>query len=806
MEDFKQASNLDSGLIDEIVCKVKSEGLFDQFRRECLADVDTKPAYQNLQHRVESSVSLFLDEQKWDSQTNKNQLREKLRKLIAEKSFFEAGIGRIVDQVVNPKLNTNFVPKIEDVAYKLLGIEKPSMNMNLKLEIETDALLPIYELEQVSPDSDKSLSIPVRYQTPEECDGKNEDLESPAFEPIEPSFLESNDDMDISDDDATNDKSNNDDDDDVDNGQSNGFTSANIDEVKSNLSSISGLTSNDSNNSSYSNLRERSENNVIDTKDDNGNPSRKITDENRMAPEITIDSAEKLPLSENIISNTSDLNTSQDSVLSQVSSTSRLSIVTYNTRTGDGETDSVLETYHESSQNICPYGISEEAQMQKFNENSSSSNSLVIDTDNLSIDTFNSEKKVLITSFEGKFYDDKKCIDNVGNDAKMEDLEMEQKMYSHKLDSNESVDSKCKADSHADQSRQNVPFPTSSHRKKDSNRERSSRKDDHSTHKGPTSRQRSRSKDSNDGCGSSSHNESNINEQSTTNNRTNNISSKESEHVTSQYSSSEDTYREQVIIPNSQPVVIDQILTGNELDLTSFIGENRDDPVLSSIKQTFEQKIMKPKVAANIAEAKRLTKIRKQIERCNQKKLEKATVLAKQYIRTNASNMLDDTQGIEVEFVCVENRMGRNMSGPIISSPISKKIIDPISPHTTNMTTLKQVDEINSLKKNKYDEDDDDGDVNFVGFAASEVETAGISVTHLVNACSTIMSKTSKSIDNDTVDARPSKKLRECSIKQEGSPHIDDQVSSKKRYSNDDLFKPRPLLGGISRRRRGFDN
>lgn len=63
---------------------VKSEGLFDQFRRECLADVDTKPAYQNLQHRVESAVSLFLDKQTWSSQLNKNQLREKLRKLTTE--------------------------------------------------------------------------------------------------------------------------------------------------------------------------------------------------------------------------------------------------------------------------------------------------------------------------------------------------------------------------------------------------------------------------------------------------------------------------------------------------------------------------------------------------------------------------------------------------------------------------------------------------------------------------------------------------------------------------------------------------
>lgn len=66
------------------IISVKSEGLFDQFRRECLADIDTKPAYQNLHHRVEQSVSSFLDEQRWNPQMNKNQVREKLRKLITE--------------------------------------------------------------------------------------------------------------------------------------------------------------------------------------------------------------------------------------------------------------------------------------------------------------------------------------------------------------------------------------------------------------------------------------------------------------------------------------------------------------------------------------------------------------------------------------------------------------------------------------------------------------------------------------------------------------------------------------------------
>lgn len=71
-------------LIDSIVCEVKSQGVFDQFRRECMADVDTKPAYQNLRQRVESSVSNFLNEQDWKPELNKNQLRERLRRNITE--------------------------------------------------------------------------------------------------------------------------------------------------------------------------------------------------------------------------------------------------------------------------------------------------------------------------------------------------------------------------------------------------------------------------------------------------------------------------------------------------------------------------------------------------------------------------------------------------------------------------------------------------------------------------------------------------------------------------------------------------
>lgn len=353
--------------------------------------------------------------------------------VCCRKRFFETGIESIVDQVVNPKLTTNFGPKIEDVAYKFMGIEKPSLSMNLKLDIDTDMPLPVYDLEQVSPESDKSHESKYAarlntnsdgYHMHDDFDGKNEDLESPAFEPIEataehkfksePMEME-DDDMDISD---------------GDDAPINGFAISHNDEVKSNLSSISGLTSNDSNNSCEVNRDAENKIEVHDT-DKEADAVSSVAHENtmempesRIAPEITIDSAEKLPLSENIISNTNDFlidNMNQDSILSQVSSTSRLSIVTNNntaTQMGDADNEiSQTETGDCKSQSVpCPYGISEEAQMQKFNDSSSSSNNLIIDTDNMSANTSQLGKKDLITSFslreeikfegtERKFYD-----------------------------------------------------------------------------------------------------------------------------------------------------------------------------------------------------------------------------------------------------------------------------------------------------------------------------------------------------------------------------------------------------------------
>uniref|UniRef100_A0A2C9JDF1 BOD1/SHG1 domain-containing protein n=1 Tax=Biomphalaria glabrata TaxID=6526 RepID=A0A2C9JDF1_BIOGL len=118
--------NKDSEAIEEVINKVKSQGLFDQFRKECLADVDTKPAYHNLIQRVEKFVERFLNGQKWTSNVNKNQLRETLRRQLNNSGIMSIGVDRIIEQVVNPKILLGIKPRIDEAVCEHLGIDLKS--------------------------------------------------------------------------------------------------------------------------------------------------------------------------------------------------------------------------------------------------------------------------------------------------------------------------------------------------------------------------------------------------------------------------------------------------------------------------------------------------------------------------------------------------------------------------------------------------------------------------------------------------------------------------------------------------------
>ncbi|XP_018326199.1 biorientation of chromosomes in cell division protein 1-like 1 [Agrilus planipennis] len=192
----------DPRLIDHIVYELKAQGIFDQFRKECIADVDTKPAYQNLRQRVESNVTNFLNSQKWSAELNKNQVREMLRKDISESGFLETGVERIVDQVVNPKINTVFLPQVENVVYKFLGIEKPTSKEEttkeskdtkpLHINISQNDLLP-NDLEAISPESETTeKKNDQRFDSEKNDENKIDEDESPPFEPLEGSIPQTN--------------------------------------------------------------------------------------------------------------------------------------------------------------------------------------------------------------------------------------------------------------------------------------------------------------------------------------------------------------------------------------------------------------------------------------------------------------------------------------------------------------------------------------------------------------------------------------------------------------------------------------
>lgn len=266
---------------------------------------------------------------------------------VCRKRFFETGIERIVDQVINPKLNSNFAPKIGEVACKFLGMENKFKN--IKLEINADIEPATIELDQLSPESELSNIIPSSTNRNHvENIGKSFDLESPVFEPIKPTIEnhclkmnEKNDADDI-------------DDDDMDISDGDGISAHNlVCEIKSNLSSIS------SNNSNF----EVPENDILYNKACESLESK--------SAEISVQNSSKITIE----------NLNQDSILSQVSSSSRLSIVTdHNTNCHVDEVsiDDISDgdhmfSYGEETQMVTSYNNEELTgicQLEKRRENS----------------------------------------------------------------------------------------------------------------------------------------------------------------------------------------------------------------------------------------------------------------------------------------------------------------------------------------------------------------------------------------------------------------------------------------------------
>ncbi|XP_029369112.1 biorientation of chromosomes in cell division protein 1-like 1 [Echeneis naucrates] len=143
----------DPQLVSMIVSHLKTQGLFDQFRRDCLADVDTKPAYLNLKQRVDNFVSNHLSNHTWSPHLNKNQLRNNIRQLVLQSGMLEQGVDRIVAQVVDPKINHIFRPQVERVVREFLSPGSCSEE-------------PLAPLPPVEPRPDSSIPEPASSSAP----------------------------------------------------------------------------------------------------------------------------------------------------------------------------------------------------------------------------------------------------------------------------------------------------------------------------------------------------------------------------------------------------------------------------------------------------------------------------------------------------------------------------------------------------------------------------------------------------------------------------------------------------------------
>uniref|UniRef100_A0A224Z977 U4/u6 associated splicing factor prp4 n=1 Tax=Rhipicephalus zambeziensis TaxID=60191 RepID=A0A224Z977_9ACAR len=128
----------DPKLTASIVSHLKSRGLFDKLRRDCLGDVDTKPAYLNLKQRIEGYITKFLSTQTWTPDMNKNHVRDMMRREINESGMLSAGMDHLVDQIVNPKIYHVFTPEVENGVRQYLGLssEKDSSTQ----QPETDSI------------------------------------------------------------------------------------------------------------------------------------------------------------------------------------------------------------------------------------------------------------------------------------------------------------------------------------------------------------------------------------------------------------------------------------------------------------------------------------------------------------------------------------------------------------------------------------------------------------------------------------------------------------------------------------------
>ncbi|KAI4460500.1 biorientation of chromosomes in cell division 1 like 1 [Holotrichia oblita] len=603
-------------LIDKIVYELKSQGIFDQFRKECIADVDTKPAYQNLRQRVEGSVSGFLNKQKWSPDMNKNQLREMLRKNIYESGFLETGVERIVDQVVNPKINSIFLPKVTEVVYKFLGIEKKSAddrNLNLKLP-SNDNLLPT-DLEAVSPESEKRFNI-SNNSSQNLDDSKIDEDESPPFEPLEEKPV---------------------------------YTIApEENSMDSHLSGFSGLMSHDSNHSQEisktTQMEVSNQDSAISKQSSEGRLSIVMSDDNDTKMEICDDSLQQKPhktqaknfnFQTDVTNNTTTGRKSDNKQEEKSSKSTKKDDKHKSKHDKDGKKDDKDSRKSEKDRKDHKHSSKDKDRDRKDSTKSGRSDSKS-DRSKSRHSTSNRSSSKKESSSSSKERSKSSSSSSKDKESKHKDDKTKHSSSKHESRSDKhKKDDKHKSDRHSSSSSKNRD-------KKDPKKDKKENKDDHFSSKKRTDR-RSTDRDSNDG----------------------HSGLKSSSSSFDSYSSSQTQGKSQ------------ESSNSNSTNSNNGSGGDSNSDCVEGITTALgiaPLKLIKPKFASNIHEARRLMKIRKQINLLEKQNLLNAAKLITQKLIENKRKSIENEKKNSSKPNSPEIKR-KDPSPPPLSPPLKSSIV-----------------------------------------------------------------------------------------------------------------------------------
>uniref|UniRef100_A0A914XJ37 BOD1/SHG1 domain-containing protein n=1 Tax=Plectus sambesii TaxID=2011161 RepID=A0A914XJ37_9BILA len=169
-----------------IVDQIKRQGVFDDFRKGCLSELEDNQQYKELIARVESFVNGFLANiNPDDPHTNKHRVREQLRSKLTSQDFFHRSINSIIQQLINrPKVDSDLVPQVELATYRHFGLKPPDRLVGTneveeaQKAVESQDTHAPHNEDQV--DIDEGAELEVQFESVDDMNEQNMEIDSDA--------------------------------------------------------------------------------------------------------------------------------------------------------------------------------------------------------------------------------------------------------------------------------------------------------------------------------------------------------------------------------------------------------------------------------------------------------------------------------------------------------------------------------------------------------------------------------------------------------------------------------------------------